>query len=323
VFRYIIARLLSLIPTLVGVSILVFLLIRLIPGTIVEQMLGAEAQVTEELLERLRAFFGLDQPIHVQYGQWLTQALRGDLGVSWQVGMPVQQMILARLQVTAELTLGAMLVALVVGIPFGIVSAIKENTALDHAIRIASLFSLSMPIFWQAAMMILILSVWLRWAPVGYVDLVADPGANVRQMILPWIVLGTAVAATIMRMTRSCLLEVMRQDYIRTARAKGLRERVVIWSHALKNAMIPVLTVAGLQVGYLLGGAVVTEEVFTLPGIGRLVLWAIYQRDYPLVQGAVLFIAVVFALTNLVVDAIYGYLDPRIRYTRSGQVTGG
>lgn len=316
-FRYLIARLLSLIPTLVGVSILVFLLVRLIPGTIVEQMLGAEAQVTEELLARLRTFFGLDQPIHLQYGNWLAHALRGDLGVSWQVGMPVQQMILARLQVTAELTLGAMLVALVVGIPFGILSAIKENTALDHVVRIASLFSLSMPIFWQAAMMILMLSVWLRWAPVGYVDLFADPGANVRQMILPWIVLGTSVAATIMRMTRSCLLEVMRQDYIRTARAKGLRERVVIWSHALKNAMIPVVTVAGVQVGYLLGGAVVTEEVFTLPGIGRLVLWAIYQRDYPLVQGTVLFIAVMFALTNLAVDAIYGYLDPRIRYTRS------
>jgi len=311
------------IPTLVGVSILVFLLVRLIPGTIVEQMLGAEAEVTEELLARLRSFFGLDQPIHVQYGTWLAQALQGDLGVSWQVGMPVQQMILARLQVTVELTLGAMLVALVVGIPFGIISAIKENTALDHVIRIASLFSLSMPIFWQAAMMILILSVWLRWAPVGYVELAADPGANLRQMILPWIVLGTAVAATIMRMTRSCLLEVMRQDYIRTARAKGLRERAVIWSHALKNAMIPVITVAGLQVGYLLGGAVVTEEVFTLPGIGRLVLWAIYQRDYPLVQGTVLFIAVAFALTNLVVDAIYGYLDPRIRYTGSGQAAGG
>ena len=311
------------IPTLVGVSILVFLLVRLIPGTIVEQMLGAEAEVTEELLARLRSFFGLDQPIHVQYGTWLAQALQGDLGVSWQVGMSVQQMILARLQVTVELTLGAMLVALVVGIPFGIISAIKENTALDHVIRIASLFSLSMPIFWQAAMMILILSVWLRWAPVGYVELAADPGANLRQMILPWIVLGTAVAATIMRMTRSCLLEVMRQDYIRTARAKGLRERAVIWSHALKNAMIPVITVAGLQVGYLLGGAVVTEEVFTLPGIGRLVLWAIYQRDYPLVQGTVLFIAVAFALTNLVVDAIYGYLDPRIRYTGSGQAAGG
>ena len=292
-----------------------FLLVRLIPGTIVEQMLGAEAQVTEELLARLRSFFGLDQPIHVQYANWSAQALQGDLGVSWRVGMPVQQLILARLQVTAELTLGAMLVALIVGIPFGIVSAIKENTALDHVIRIASLFSLSMPIFWQAAMMILILSVWLRWAPVGYVDLAADPGANVRQMILPWIVLGTAVAATIMRMTRSCLLDAMRQDYIRTARAKGLRERVVIWSHALKNAMIPVVTVAGVQVGYLLGGAVVTEEVFTLPGIGRLVLWAIYQRDYPLVQGTVLFIAVTFALTNLVVDAIYGSLDPRIRYT--------
>jgi peptide/nickel transport system permease protein len=323
VFRYLIARLLSLIPTLVGVSLLVFLLVRLIPGTIVEQMLGAEAQVTEELLARLRAFFGLDQPIQVQYAHWLAQAVRGNLGVSWQVGMPVLQMILARLQVTAELTLGAMLVALLVGIPFGIISAIKENTALDHVIRIASLFSLSMPIFWQAAMMILMLSVWFRWAPVGYVDLAADPAANVRQMILPWIVLGTAVAATLMRMTRSCLLEVMRQDYIRTARAKGLRERVVIWSHALKNAMIPVITVAGVQVGYLLGGAVVTEEVFTLPGIGRLVLWAIYQRDYPLVQGTVLFIAVAFALTNLAVDAIYGYLDPRIRYTRRGPVTGG
>jgi peptide/nickel transport system permease protein len=311
--RYIVTRLLSLVPTLLGVSILVFLLIRLIPGTAVEQILGLETQ--EETRRALRAFFGLDEPLHVQYAGWIGRVAQGDLGTSWRSGLPVLPSILDRFQVTAELTAGAMLVALAVGIPLGAISAMRENTALDHVVRVASLFSLSIPIFWQAAMLVLILSRWFHWAPpVGYVGPLGDPAANLRIMVLPCLVLGTAVAATIMRMTRSCLLDILRQEYIRTARAKGLRERAVIHRHALKNAMVPVVTVAGLQVGYLLGGTVVTEEVFTLPGVGRLVLTSIYQRDYPVVQGTVLFIAVLFVMTNLLVDLLYGYLDPRIRY---------
>jgi len=313
--RYVLVRSLSILPTLVGVSVAVFLMIRLIPGTIVEQMIGTEGTYSEQSMRALRAFFGLDQPIHVQYGRWLGRVLQGDLGTSWRTGLPVVEMIGSRLQVTLELTLGAMLVALAIGIPLGIVSARRENTRLDHAVRLLSLFSLSIPVFWQATMLILATSLWLDWAPsVDFVSPWKSLRANLAIMALPSLALGTAVAAVFMRMTRSTLLEVMRQDYIRTARAKGLRERGVVWVHALRNSLIPLITVAGVQVGYLLGGVVVTEEVFTLPGVGRLILWAVFQRDYPVVQGTILFVSLLFMLSNLVVDLIYAYVDPRIRY---------
>lgn len=313
--RYTLIRILSMAPTLVGVTIAVFLLIRLIPGTIVEQMIGTEGLYSEETMRALRAFFGLDAPLHVQYARWFGAVLRGDLGTSWRTGMPVTEMIFTRLQVTAELTLGAMLVALAVGVPLGILSARRENTGLDHFVRVASLFSLSIPVFWQATMLILAASLWLNWAPpVDFVSPLRDPLGNLAIIGLPSLALGTAVAAVFMRMTRSSLLEVMRQDYIRTARAKGLPEQAVVWGHALKNSLIPLITVAGVQVGYLLGGVVVTEEVFTLPGVGRLVLWAVFQRDYPLVQGTILFISALFMLSNLVVDLIYALVDPRIRH---------
>ena len=313
--RYVLVRALSILPTLFGVSVAVFLMIRLIPGTIVEQMIGTEGTYSEQSMRALRAFFGLDQPIHVQYARWLGRVLHGDLGTSWRTGIPVLEMITSRLQVTLELTAGAMLVALAVGIPLGIVSARWENTRLDHTVRLLSLFSLSIPVFWQATMLILATSLWLDWAPaVDFVSPWKSLRANLAIMALPSLALGTAVAAVFMRMTRSTLLEVMRQDYIRTARAKGIRERAVVWSHALKNSLIPLITVAGVQVGYLLGGVVVTEEVFTLPGVGRLILWAVFQRDYPLVQGTVLFVSLLFMLSNLVVDLIYAYVDPRIRY---------
>ena len=313
--RYVLIRTLSIVPTLLGVSLAVFLLVRLIPGTIVEQLIGTEGAYSEQSMRVLRAFFGLDQPIHLQYARWLGRILHGDLGQSWRTGLPVLQMIMSRLVVTAELTLGAMLVALLVGIPLGILSARRENTRLDHAVRIASLFSLSIPVFWQATILILAASLWLDWAPaVDFVSPLQNLRANLAILALPSLALGTAVAAVFMRMTRSSLLEVMRQDYIRTARAKGLREQAVVWGHALKNSLIPLITVAGVQVGYLLGGVVVTEEVFTLPGVGRLVLWAVFQRDYPLVQGTILFVSALFMLSNLVVDLIYAYVDPRIHH---------
>ncbi len=313
--RYALIRSLSILPTLLGVTIAVFLLIRLIPGTIVDQMIGTEGTYSEQTVHALRAFFGLDMPIHLQYGRWLSAVVRGDLGTSWRTGLPVLQMVLSRLEVTLELTLGSMLVALVVGVPLGILSARRENTSLDHAVRIASLFSLSIPVFWQATMLILAASLWFRWAPpVDFVSPWVDPLANFAIMALPSLALGTAVAAVFMRMTRSSLLEVMREGYIRTARAKGVSEPGVIWGHALKNSLIPLITVAGVQLGYLLGGAVVTEEVFTLPGVGRLILWAVFQRDYPLVQGTILFISALFMVSNLVVDLVYGAIDPRIRY---------
>jgi len=312
---YAAARILSIVPALLGVSVAVFLLIRLIPGTVVDQMVGTEGAYSEESMRALRSFFGLDQPIYVQYVRWLGTLLRGDLGVSWRTGLPVLQMIGSRLLVTVELTMGAMAVALAVGVPLGMLSARRENTTLDHVARIASLFSLSVPVFWQATMLILAVSLGLGWAPaVDFVSPWTDPARNLAIIALPSLALGTAVAAVFMRMTRSSLLEVMRQDYIRTARAKGLPEPAVLWGHALKNSLIPLVTVAGVQMGYLLGGAVVTEEVFTLPGVGRLLLWAVFQRDYPVVQGTILVVSALFLVSNLIVDLVYAYLDPRIRY---------
>lgn len=313
--RYAVIRTLSILPTLFGVTVAVFLLIRLIPGTIVDQMIGTEGSYSEETVRSLRAFFGLDVPIHIQYGRWISSVVRGDLGVSWRTGIPVSQMILGQFEVTAELTLGAMLVAGVFGIPLGIFSARRENTSFDHAARVLSLFSLSIPVFWQATMLILACSLWFQWAPaIRFVSIWIDPWENLAIMALPSLSLGTAVAAVFMRMTRSSLLEVMREHYIRTARAKGVSERAVVWLHAMRNSLIPLITVAGVQMGYLLGGAIVTEEVFTLPGVGRLILWAVFQRDYPLVQGTILFISVLFMLVNLVVDLVYAVIDPRIRY---------
>jgi peptide/nickel transport system permease protein len=312
---YLIKRVLSLIPTLFGVTILVFLMIRFIPGTVVDQLIGTEARADESTKAAMRAFFGLDQPLYVQYGRWMGGILQGDFGTSWRSGLPVGKMIGDRLAVTVELGLLALIVSLLVGIPLGTLSAIRENTPLDHVARIVSLFSLSIPIFWQAAMLILALSLWFDWVPpVDYASPTKDPVANLTQMLLPAIVLGTVVAAQVMRMTRSSLLEVLRHDYVRTARAKGLAEGLVVRRHAFKNALIPIITVIGVQIGYLLGGAVVTEEVFTLPGVGRLVLNAVYERAYPLVQGSILLIALLFMLCTLVVDLLYAYLDPRIRY---------
>ena len=313
--RYAVVRTLSILPTLFGVSLAVFLLIRLIPGTVVDQMIGTEGTYSVETERALRAFFGLDQPIHVQYLRWLGQIAHGDLGQSWRTGLSVREMIWSRFAVTAELTSGAMLVALLVGVPLGILSARRESTALDHVVRVVSLFSLSIPVFWQATMLILAVSLWFGWAPsVEFVSPWVDLRRNLAVVALPSLALGTAVAAVFMRMTRSSLLEVMRQDYVRTARAKGLGERAVVWGHALQNGLIPLITVAGLQVGYLLGGVVVTEEVFTLPGVGRLLLWAVFQRDYPLVQGTILFVSLLFMLANLGVDLIYAVVDPRIRH---------
>jgi peptide/nickel transport system permease protein len=312
---YLVRRLVALVPTALGVSLLVFGLMHLIPGTIVDQVIGTEAQVGEEGRRAVRAFFGLDQPLYLQYLGWLGGVLHGDFGQSWRSGLPVSRMILDRLGVTLELALGALLVALLVGLPLGTVSAVHENTPLDHLARIASLFSLSVPIFWQAAMLLLLLSLQFHWVPPAeFRPLARDPLGNLQQIALPALVLGTGVAAQIMRMTRSTLLDVRRQDYIRTARAKGATEWLVLRRHAFANALIPILTVVGVQVGYLLGGAVVTEQVFTLPGVGRLVLESVEQRDYPLVQGTIFFIALLFMLTNLVVDLLYAWLDPRVKY---------
>ena len=314
--RYLAVRLYSMGVTLVGLTVLVFLMLRLVPGTVVEQMIGADAVYSQAMVDELKRFFGLDQPWYVQYARWLAELAHGDLGRSWRTGKPVVQLILERLPVTLELTGLSVGFALVLGIAAGIVSAVRRDQAVDNVTRIATLLGLSVPVFWQGTMLILFFSLYLRWMPpVVWVDFFTDPRRNLTIMLLPAICLGTASAANIARTTRACMLDVLRSEYIRTASAKGLAGRAVVLKHALKNALIPVVTVAGLQIGILLGGTVVIEEVFTLPGVGRLVLWSIYQRDYPLTQSTILFIAVMFMTINLAVDLLYGYLDPRIRYS--------
>ncbi len=313
--RYVAVRLYSMALTLAGLTVLVFLMLRLVPGTVVEQMIGADAVVSQAMVDQLKAFFGLDKPWYVQYFAWVGRLAHGDLGTSWRTGKPVILLILERLPVTLELTTLSVGFALLIGMPAGILSAIRRDRAIDQVTRVGTLLGLSVPVFWQGTMLILFFSLYLRWMPpIVWVDLVTDPRRNLTIMLLPVVCLGTASAANIARTTRACMLDVLRSEYVRTAAAKGLAGRVVILKHALKNALIPVVTVVGLQAGILLGGTVVVEEVFTLPGVGRLVLWSIYQRDYPVTQSTILFIAVLFMVINLAVDLLYRYLDPRIRY---------
>ncbi len=314
--RYVVVRLYSMALTLVGLTVLVFLMLRLIPGTVVEQLIGADAVASPAMVAELTRFFGLDQPWWLQYGRWIVSLAHGDFGTSWRTGKPVAELVLERLPVTLELTLLAVSFALLLGIPAGIVSAARRDQAVDNVARVGALLGLSIPVFWQGTMLILFFSIYLRWMPpVMWVDFLADPRRNLTIMVLPALCLGTASAANIARTTRAGMLDVLRSEYVRTAAAKGLSRRLVILKHALKNALIPIVTVAGLQIGILLGGTVVVEEVFTLPGVGRLVLWSIYQRDYPLTQSTILFIAIMFMTINLAVDLLYGYLDPRIRYS--------
>jgi len=314
--RYIVVRLYSMVLTLVGLSVLVFLMLRLVPGTVVEQMIGADAIANPVMVEELKRFFGLDQPWYLQYSRWIGGLAHGDLGTSWRTGKPVVSLILERLPVTIELALLSVVFALLIGIPAGIISAARRDQAVDNLTRVGALLGLSVPVFWQGTMLILFFSIYLRWMPpLMWVDFWTDPRRNLTIMLLPALCLGTASAANIARTTRAGMLDVLRSEYIRTAAAKGLSRRLVILKHALKNALIPIVTVAGLQMGILLGGTVVVEEVFTLPGVGRLVLWSIYQRDYPLTQSTILFIAVMFMTINLAVDLLYGVLDPRIRYS--------
>jgi len=300
---------------LLGVSLLTFLFIRLIPGDAIAARLGTSTALTPDQLASLRAYFGLDQPLPLQYWNWLTSLLRGDAGYSIRTGRPVFLEIAQRLPATLELALAATAIALAVGLPLGLLSALRPRSRLDVAARIGGLVGLSLPNFWLGTLIIVLFSLYLRWLPNtgGYVDLLQDPLGNLRLLLFPAITLGLALAAATMRMTRSAMLDVLGADYVRTATAKGLAPRVVLRRHVLKNGLIVVITLLGIQVGQLLGGAVVVEEIFSVPGVGRLLLNAIVQRDYALVQGAVLVIAILFVALNIVVDLFYGYLDPRIR----------
>ena len=312
---YLAKRLLGAIPTLIGVSFLTFLFIRLIPGDAIAARLGTSTALTPEQLASLRAYFGLDQPIPLQYWNWLVSLLHGDAGYSIRTGRPVFVEIAQRLPATSELAAAAAVIAIAVGVPLGLVSALRPRSRLDLAVRVGGLIGLSLPSFWLGTLIIVLFSLYLRWLPNtgGYVDFAQDPHGNLRLLLFPAITLGVALAAATMRMTRSAMLDVLGADYVRTATAKGLAPPVVVRRHVLKNGLIVVVTLLGIQIGQLLGGTVVVEEIFSVPGVGRMLLAAIIQRDYALVQGAVLVIAVLFVAVNIAVDLLYGYLDPRIR----------
>lgn len=316
--RYLARRLLLTIPVLVFVSVIVFSLISLIPGDPARIMLGEET--SKEALAVLRQQMGLDRPIVVRYLIWLGRVIQGDLGHSVRDGRSVLGTLLLKLPVTIELALTSLLVAWLIAIPAGALAAWKQRSAVDYAATTAALVGVSVPNFWLGIMMIYLFAVNLRLLPPsGYVEPWVELGRNLRLMIMPSIVLGTALAALVMRQLRSSMIEVLGTDYVRTAHAKGLPDRVIIVKHALKNAMIPVVTVMGLQLSGLLGGAVITETIFTIPGLGRLAVESILTRDFPMMQGVVLFVAVAVVATNLMVDVIYALLDPRIRLEeRSG-----
>lgn len=319
--RYLAQRAVAFIPTLIGVSLLVFFAIRLIPGDAITATLGTESgMLTDTQRAALERYYGLDRPAGEQYFVWIGEAVQGNLGFSIRYGEPVLNLILTRFPLTLQLAVMAVLIGLAIGLPFGLLSAIRHNTLLDLLGRLFSLVGLSMPNFLFGTLIIYVLSVYFGILPNAgnYVGLLENPLLNLQQMFFPALTLGFAFAASVMRMTRSSMLEVLGEDYVRTARSKGLREGRIITRHALRNALIPVVTLVGVQMGYLLGGTFIVEQIFALPGLGRLTVNAISQREYALVQGATLFIALNFVLINLAVDVLYAAIDPRISYSRSG-----
>lgn len=314
---YVLRRLLLTIPTLFGLSVILFVLVRLIPGdAALLKMAGGDTSFNNPAaLAELRHQMGLDLPIPVQFLVWLGGVVRGDLGQSVWSGKPVVSEIAQRLPVTAELALGSIALSLVIGVVVGVIAAVHHDRAADYVGRLFGVFGVSIPAFWVGTVVIVMPAVlWGYLPPLGFVSPLDDLWGNVRQFIGPWLALGWALSASIMRITRSQMLEVLGQDYVRTARAKGLSELMLLARHALKNALIPIITIAGLQIGFLIGGTVVVETVFGLPGLGSLTLQAVMQRDYQLIQGTVLLLALAFVLINLLVDLSYGWLDPRIRY---------
>jgi len=313
---YIISRLLLTFPTLFGISVVAFLTIHLIPGNIVEVMLGTRSDVTPQQIAQLNSVYGIDKPLWQQYATWAGNVLHGDLGFSLRTGLPVTTLLGSALQVTGELTLLAIILALLIALPLGTYSAVRGGGLGDSVGRLVSLLALSIPTFWLGTLLILFVSLYIPWlSSFTFVPFFDNPIKNLQIMILPAATLALGLAAILMRMTRAAMLDVLGKDYLRTARAKGLRSSRVLMKHALRNAMLPVLTIIGLQVGYLVGGAVVVENVFTLPGVGRLVVQGIEQRDYPLVQSIVFVVAALVILINLLVDLCYAWIDPRIRYS--------
>jgi len=311
---YALRRLLLAVPVLFGVSVLVFAVLHLAPGDPAAIMLGAQS--TKEDVERLRRDLGLDQPLVVQYLHWIGQVARGDLGRSIPLGRAVLPEVLLRFKATLLLTAGALVIAIFLGLVAGIVSAVKQYSWLDRMSMGVAVTGVSLPVFWTGIMLIIVFALQLRWFPSSGMSSPygSGPADVLWHLVLPAVTLGTASAAALARLTRSSVLEIIRQDYVRSARAKGLAERAVIARHVLKNALNPIITVLGVQVGFLLGGAILTETVFSWPGLGSMMVRAIQARDYPLVQGGVLLIATTFVVVNLIVDLLYAVFDPRIRY---------
>lgn len=313
---YILRRLLDLVLVLFGVSLLVFSMLRLIPGDAVAIMLGANIDITPERVAALRRQLGLDLPLHEQYLNWLWGVLRGDLGESVWTGRPVGAEIVARLPVTLEITFLALFAALVLSFPLGIVAAQARGRFGDTLVRILSIVGLTLPSFWVGVLLLYAFSLYFpRWPAIGYVSLWEDPLGNLARMLLPVVAVSLPMIAGLSRLLRSSLLEVLSQDYVRTARAKGLHRQVVLYKHALRNAMIPVITIIGVQLGYLLSGVVVIEQVFAIPGLGRLIIGAVGERNYPLVQGVILVVTATFVFVNLLVDLTYAWIDPRVEYS--------
>jgi len=310
---YILRRLVLALPVLLIVGVVVFALVHLAPGDPASVILGPDA--TAEQVEQLQDDLGLNDPLHVQFLQWIGGVVRLDFGDSLFLGMPVTQALMDRSQITILLTLYALTISLIIGLPLGVIAAVRANSVLDRALMALSLSGAALPNFFLGILLILLFAVVLRWLPSGgYVEIERDPIAHFKSMILPAFALGFSEAALLARIVRSSMLDVLREDYIRTAFAKGLKERPIVVGHALRNVLIPTVTVIGFSLGGLLGGAVVTETVFTLPGMGRLVVQSIARRDFPIIQGAVMLIAVIYVMANLLVDVLYVYLDPRIHY---------
>lgn len=311
--QYILRRLVQMLFVLFLFSMVVFTVLRLVPGDPVAAQLGLEA--SQEAYDQLRQEMGLDQPIYIQYGVWLQEISRGDFGTSWRSQQTAISLIQRRFPATIWLTMASIAIGLLVSVPLGIISGARPHSLLAHFATFFSLVGIAMPSFWLGLMLLLTLAVSLHWLPPsGYISPFVDPVMGIKFLLMPAVTLGIGLAAPLTRFLRSGMLDVMNADYIRTARAKGLINRLVIFRHALKNAMLSVVTVFGVLLGSLLGGSIITESVFNWPGIGTLLLQAIQQRDYGIVQGVVLFISLIFMIVNLLVDLTYAYLDPRIRY---------
>lgn len=314
-YRYIIRRLAVAIPTLWAVTVVVFLMIHLIPGNIVQIMLGTGAILTHHQLQQLYALYGINRPLWQQYLTWITSLLQGNFGVSLRTGLPIGGLLVQALGVTAELSMGALVLAAGIGVPLGMVAALYKSRVPDYALRILALIGLAVPNFLLGTLLVLATSIFFPvLSSFSYVPFGQNPLANLESMMVPMIALAVSLMAIIVRMTRTAVLIQMQEDFIRTARAKGLTEMRIWLKHTLRTASVPIVTILGLQVGYLLGGALVIENVFTLPGMGRLIVDAINQRDYPVVQVAILVVAALVIMVNLCVDVSYAFLDPRIRY---------